>query len=368
MAGPGSISGSRTVSDRIAIILSALAGAWRLARCEGVRLVSLARARLPRARFARLDLGRIDIVGALIRLADGIEAGVLLLRNALHGMLPRRGLGLTGAFAWRGAAAMTGIGLSAALVSGLSATGGEATIASLTAADSAREVRRSAALGSALRPLAEGAESWVRIARPIAMFGLEAPELGREPDLYEARHSRDGSQREDVLVFGAFSAEKPHLLLRLHVAPAENELSQPFMIALVREAAARGLAVQRSNAPTGIGTRFGPVETADALLHDGAAARSCIAFRMGAGDVPLAMSGWWCGGERPADRRQLTCLIDRIALLNAGENRALRVAFARTELARQPGCAPPRLSASGRKASWLDGDGRVPPLKTAARR
>lgn len=366
------------MSDRIAIALSALTAAWRLALREGARLALFVRAHLPRtlpaltqlARtpLARIDIARIDIAGALIRLADGIEAGFHMLRRGLRRILPRRGIGLTGAFAWRGAAAMTGIGLSAALVSGLSATGGEATIASLTTVEAAREARQAGALGSALRPLAGGPESWVRIARPIAMFGLRSPELSREPDLYEARRSQDGSRREDMLVFGAFSGEKPHLLLRLRVAPQESELSQPFMIALVREAAAQGLAVQRSNAPTGIRTRFGPVETADAQLHDGAVARPCIAFRMSGDDIPMSMSGWWCGGERPADRQQLTCLIDRLDLLNAGEDRALRAAFARSELERRPGCAPVRFSAGGRRTSWLDGDGRVPSLKTAVRR
>ena len=133
----------------------------------------------------------------------------------------------------------------------------------------------------------------------------------------------------------------------------------------MREAAARALSVQRSGLPAAIATRFGPVETADATLSDGQTSRACIAFRMEAGALPLAMSGWWCGGAaKPADRQQLVCLIDRIDLLNAGDDRALRSAFARTELNRQPACAPPRLSATGRKVSWLDADGQAPALRT----
>ena len=111
------------------------------------------------------------------------------------------------------------------------------------------------------------------------------------------------------------------------------------------------------------------VETADATLSDGETSRACIAFRRDGGDLPLGLSGWWCGSaSRPADRQQLACMIDRLDLLAPADDRALRAAFARTELTRQPGCVTPRLSATGRKASWLDADGHAPVLKTAARR
>lgn len=351
------------VSDRMADRLAARSATALNALAASLRPAALRAAGLTRQ--AGAHLAQLDLADALIRLADAIETGFHRLRRGIAAVLPRRGLGLTGALAWRGAAAMGGIGLSAALVSGLSASGGEATLASLTVAEPAPHARPT---GHALRHLPGSEESWVRIARPIAMFGLQSPELGRDPDSYEARRSPDGSQREDVLTFGAFSEQKPHLLLRLRVDHRQADLSQPFMIALVREAASHALAVQRSSAPTAIRTRFGPVETADAMLGDGDSSRACIAFRMQPGELPLGLSGWWCGADRPADRQQLICLIDRIALVNAGEAPDLRALFARSELDRRPGCTPTRLSASGRKASWLDADGRTPPLKTASRR
>ncbi len=138
---------------------------------------------------------------------------------------------------------------------------------------------------------------------------------------------------------------------------------------MVRDAATHGMSIQRSGAVTPLQSRFGRVETADVTLSDGETSRACIAFRRDAGDLLLGMGGWWCGGlSRPADRQQLACLLDRLDLLSAADDRVLRAAFARTELARQPGCVPPRLSASGRKASWLDVDGQAPVLKTAAKR
>ncbi|HEV7256569.1 MAG TPA: hypothetical protein VGN82_02195 [Bosea sp. (in: a-proteobacteria)] len=317
----------------------------------------------------RARLANVDVAAALIRFADRIEIGFGYIRSNLARLrhLPRLlrvpDLGLGGGLLWRSLAAATGIGLTAALVTAL-APEREPTIASL-AVQPAQDIRPVRNVRQEPRPSLGGRENWIPITKPIPMFGLESPELERASATLEARRSQDGSQREDVLGFGSFAEPKAHLLLRLSVEHDRTELSQPFVVALVREAAMRAMSVQRSGLANAIQTRFGPVETADATLSDGDLSRSCIAFRMDAGAMPLSMSGWWCGGEgKPADRQQLVCLIDRIDLLNAGDDRALRSAFARTELNRQPACAPSRLAASGRKASWLDADGATPALRT----
>jgi hypothetical protein len=320
-------------------------------------------------RQARAHLASVDVATALIRLADRIETGFGLIWRSLAGLRHLRlllkvpGLRLTRGLIWRSIAAATGIGLTAALVTMLSSNS-EVTIASLSL-HPVQDVRPVRDVRQEPRPSLGGRENWVAVTKPIPMFGLESPELDRASATIEARRSPDGSQREDVLAFGDFTEARPHLMLRLIAEHGRSDLSQPFIIALVREAAARAMSVQRSGTPAAIGTRFGPVETADATLSDGNVSRACIAFRMEAGALPLSLSGWWCGGTgKPADRQQLVCLIDRIDLLNAGDDRALRTAFARTELNRQPACAPPRLSASGRKTSWLDADGVTPALRT----
>lgn len=314
-------------------------------------------------------LAKVDVATALIRFADRIETGFGYIWRALAGLrhlpdlLRMPGLRLGGGLVWRSIAAATGIGLTAVLVTAFSS--GSATTTASLPLPPAQEARPVRDVRQEPRPSPGGRENWIPIIKPIAMFGLESPELDRASATLESRRSQDGTQREDVMGFGGFVEPKAHLLLRLSVEHGRSDLSQPFIIALVREAAARAMSVQRSGMPTAIQTRFGPVETADATLNDGDVSRSCIAFRMDAGAMPLSMSGWWCGGEgKPADRQQLVCLIDRIDLLNAGDDRALRTAFARTELNRQPGCAPPRLSATGRKVSWLDADGTAPALRT----
>ncbi|WP_156410574.1 hypothetical protein [Bosea sp. Root381] len=328
---------------------------------------SAARGRLPpgqpeawlRALHGRL--ARIDLAATLIRLADGIETGCRYLWRGLRGLaalmqrpIPR----LTSGLIWRGAAAATGLGLTASLVAALSA-GSEPARASLSesAEQDSRPIRKDPLPGLTSR------DSWVTIIKPNPIFALEAPELERMSASFEARRSPDGSRREEILGFGGFGEQAAHLHLRLMVEHEHRELSQPFLIALVREAAARAMSVQRSGTPATIRTRFGPVETADATLSDGEASRPCIAFRMSSGTVPMALSGWWCGdADKPADRSQLACLIERIDLVNGGEDRTLRAAFARTERNRQQGCA--QLLPSDRKVSQSEAEPSVPAPRT----
>ncbi|BCB18164.1 hypothetical protein [Bosea sp. ANAM02] len=313
-------------------------------------------------RSAWSRLATIDLVPLLITGADRIEGAFRSACRLGRRLMPRGNLGLPGALAWRIAAALGGISLTAALVTALSGNGeGRPRLASIASPVAAATTRTDA---PGRKPLLAATEAdWVAITRPIAIFNLEAPELGRDAPAIEARRSRDGSQREDLLSFGAFAGSAPHLSLRLRTGDGLAAGSSSFTVALVHVAALRSLAVERGSMPAMIETRFGPLETADIVLGDGSESRACLAFRTVGADAPFAMSGWWCAGARPSDRRQLTCLIDRLDLANAGAEPALRAAFARSELRRQPGCATPRLAATGRKVSWLDADGTVPALR-----
>ncbi|CAH1667931.1 conserved hypothetical protein [Hyphomicrobiales bacterium] len=307
-------------------------------------------------------LARIDIVPGLIAAADGIEAGSRrVLRSARH-LWPRKGLGLTGALAWRGAAAISGIGLTAIFITGLSAKDEDRLALASLAAAAANLPAQDITAPRRSRPPAT-TEEWVAIAQPMAIFSLEAPDFRREPPLLEARRSPDDSRREDVLSFGSLAESRPHLLLRLATGEGAATGTRSFMVALVHEAARRGLAVERGSTPAPIETRFGPLETADVVLGDGKESRGCIAFRTQPGEAHFALSGWWCAAPKPSDRRQLVCLVERLDLVGTGAEPELRNIFARSELKRQPDCTPPRLSASGRKASWLDADGNLPALR-----
>lgn len=315
-----------------------------------------------RSRKAWVGIATADFVPVLITSADRIEAAFRAAYRVGRRFMPRHGFGLPGALAWRIGAALGGISLTAALVTSLSGHGeGQSQIASLASPVAAATTQ--SPITAQRPPLAVTEADWVAVTRPIGIFNLEAPELGRAAPTVEARRSQDGSRREDLLSFGDFAGSNPHLTLRLRTGDGIAARPASFTVALVHAAALRSLAVERGSTPAIIETRFGALETADIILGDGTESRACLAFRTAGSEAPFAMSGWWCAGAKPSDRQQLTCLIDRLDLANAGAEPGLRAAFARSELQRQPGCATPRLSATGRKVSWLDANGTMPALR-----
>lgn len=315
---------------------------------------------LAAARAAGIAIGRLDLPGAIVTCLDRAErvtaAGAIVVRRLARSGFARLGAGLV----WRGAAAAAGIAVATALVSGLSSDQGQADAKNTTeeqalaSAPAIRDVKR--------EPwLPPGSDDWIAVNRPIAMFALAATDL--EPTGYDARRSIDGSRREDVLSFGRLDQDRPHLRLRVAVGATGGDHA-PLLVALARDAAGNGLSVRRSAAPLGLATRFGEIETADVKLEDGTTIRACLAFRRQQGSEGFGFGGWWCGStEKPADRRQLACLIDRLDLVSAGAEPALRALFARSELSRPEHCTRHYLASTGRKSSWLDAEAKAPPLR-----
>ncbi len=136
-----------------------------------------------------------------------------------------------------------------------------------------------------------------------------------------------------------------------------------------RALAPEGLAVLRGAQPVALQTKFGPMESADMLvaaaLPDGQTlSRPCLVFRHQADEGAFRLQGLLCGSQaRPADRQQLACMVDRLGLVSAGEDRDLRALFSRAELHRQPQCLTPKLEQAGRRVSWLDPDRAAPRLR-----
>ncbi len=187
---------------------------------------------------------------------------------------------------------------------------------------------------------------WLRVDRPIATFGFAGPDFEKLPGLYAAARHTGGGGRDDVLLFGRFDGDGPHLRLSVYRPGVEAALPASFFVDLARRASEAGLAVRRSMVATPLPTKFGPFEAAEALLAGPAGDRACLAFRLLSEEPRLRLAGWTCGAPaRPAERAALACLIDRFALLMPGDERALRSFFASAEGRRDPSCAPPVVSA-----------------------
>lgn len=324
-------------------------------------LVVLAKRGTALAAPASEKLRGVDLPGAIVTGLDRTEkAATTIWRVAQR--IARSGITRLGAgLVWRAGAAAAGIALATALVSGLSSDQGHAdakgTADEAEPAQTAaiRDVRRSPLLSPA------SSDDWVAVNRPIAMFSLAVPEMER--NAYEVRRSADGTRRDDLLSFGPFEADRPHLRIRLSTGP-EAGTRGPLVVAIAREAATAGFSVRRSSASVALASRFGTVETTDTMIEDGRSGRACVGFRRPAGEDGFGFTGWWCGSaDRPADRRQLACLIDRIDLAAAGEEPALRTLFARSEMNRPEHCTRPHLAAAGRRFSWLDAEAKAPPLR-----
>lgn len=210
---------------------------------------------------------------------------------------------------------------------------------------------------------------WTDIIHPIQFFGLAAPELAKTTRFYEARRNRIGGGREDILSFGQLNGPTPYVRLLLYRVGAEKAPDTALYVDLARTAAQADLSIGRSLTPAELPTRFGTFEAVDVdLAGDNAAAVPCLGFRGAALAGKFRILGFACGGKaQPISRPALACLIDRLDLNEAGDDKALAAFFADSELKRDPACLGTRLAPTTARASWLDQDDARPPLKRKKR-
>ena len=178
--------------------------------------------------------------------------------------------------------------------------------------------------------------------RPL--YALDAPDFARLPRDEATRRSGAGG-REDVLRIGRFEAPTPHLQLHAQRSPESEPTAAGFFVETARRASEAGLGVVRSAQPAMVATKLGPAEMAEVVLV-GASERSCLAFRLHRTELGLRLGGWLCGAlERPAERMQLACAIDGLAVVPGVDDAALKALFADAERDRDPACGPSAASA-----------------------
>jgi len=95
------------------------------------------------------------------------------------------------------------------------------------------------------------------------------------------------------------------------------------------------------------------------LLRHAGGPRSCLGFVKRFDQRRLRISGWSCQGDAlPARRAAISCMLDRLVLLTAGNDPKLAELFAHAEL-KHGGCAFATPSAAS--ADWVTGT-ENPPL------
>ena len=251
-----------------------------------------------------------------------IEEIITVSPAAARALLPRRKLA---------AAAIVTAGIAASFA--LSGMRGEATPSA----------------EAALAVVAAPKQVWVDIAQPLQLYALPAPELDKKPRVYTARRHGAGAGRQDTLVFGSLDGREPYVRMNIYRAGAEAASAAAFFVELARRAAEDGAAILRSGQPTPLPTRFGGFEAADATLAGPRGEAACLGFRLMSDTPALRISGYACGTDAaPLDRGALACILDRLDLVSAGEDIALRRFFVEAEQRRGAGCGPSRTSAGGK--------------------
>lgn len=210
-------------------------------------------------------------------------------------------------------------------------------------------------------------ENWTNVRRPIAMFHIE----GSETDGLELRTqvaTRGRGARRDLFLWTARPEGKPPARSAIAVVIERYETGmptfRPFYPDQAMRVAEEGFSIERMSAPGEIATKFGAFEVADAHLAGDRGRLACLIFRR-ADMIGLTITGWFCGSpERPADRVGLACFLNRLDLVGAGKDQALKRHFAAAERNRK-GCVSQRMA--GRKPPWYEHEAPLPALKLTQR-
>jgi hypothetical protein len=211
-----------------------------------------------------------------------------------------------------------------------------------------------------------GREPWADVSNAKPAFAVQDPSL--PPARYEAREQPATGDREDIAVFGSFTAPT-YLSLSLTRGPTQ---APSHFVALARRAARASLALERLAPPQALAAKFAPIELAEAALSQrGSAPRTCLTFRFGDADLGWGVAGWLCdGADGAATRQRLACIIDRLALDDGQTDLSLQAAFAEAQARRSPACAEPQTAGPAAAAMARAGprpkQARPPSIRSAS--
>jgi hypothetical protein len=192
---------------------------------------------------------------------------------------------------------------------------------------------------------------WVKIPQPFHLYNLPAPLVAGEKLDYEARRHSTGGGREDFLSYGDFDGKAPFVRLAVTRHGSERMEAASFYVDMARRAAAIGISIDRADPPAPQATRFGEFETAAMSMLKGRLARdNCRGFRSSFAPPVVAIAGFACGADgQPLSARELACVINRLDLVSAREDKPLRDLFAAAAARGGAGCAEPGSSRRGRE-------------------
>jgi hypothetical protein len=187
---------------------------------------------------------------------------------------------------------------------------------------------------------------WSAALRSQPAFAISQFNFRGKTETYEIlRHPEGG--RKDVIRWAALG-EKPATELEIYRPGGELSRSGPAVAEIAGRMDPEGM--RALEAAGVIDSKFGPV-TLLRLAGSAGGQQSCLGFIKRLDELSLQISGWSCeGGELPAQRAAIGCVLSRLTLLTAGNDQKLAELFARAELKRGS-CAVSATSATS--SDWV---------------
>ena len=199
---------------------------------------------------------------------------------------------------------------------------------------------------TAMEPAAR--DSWSLASRSSPAFAISRFDSQDKTEAYAIfRHPEGG--RKDLFRWSG-PDKKPVAELEIYRPGGELNQSGPAIAEIAARMDSEGM--RELEAAGIIDSKFGTV-TLLRLVGGADTARSCLGFIKRVDEPNFRISGWSCQGDNPAARRAaISCMLNRLVLLTAGNDPKLAELFAHAEL-RRSDCslsAAPALS-----ADWVTG-------------
>ena len=172
---------------------------------------------------------------------------------------------------------------------------------------------------------------WIDIKHPFPAFALSIPDAAGVPARYAVRYNRNGVGRQDILSLGDADSVDPYLHVEIYRPGNEiGRFPEPSEV-IADEARALGPVHLQRGEP--LESKFGPLSILTFETSRGVS-RRCLAFVRSYDDPRLQLSGWFCRGGQAVEPSTLSCALDRLALLSAGNDPKVGMLFAKAELNR----------------------------------
>lgn len=173
--------------------------------------------------------------------------------------------------------------------------------------------------------------AWREASLRRPAFDLDAPRWRPLGAHFEALRHESGLLR-DVFRFGEATADTRHAMVVLDRGPVGTNRLDVDLMALADDL---DVPMMLGLGDGTLDTKFGPLSTVDMAVRAGERRKACLGFGLRDQEARFRLYGWVCSrGPEIVDRREASCLIDRLVLLGAGDATLGRL-FQTAELRRQ---------------------------------